>query len=376
MQKISHQDLYEHYITNGMPASKIASKFDISLSSVRHALARYGIKKEYDYHEKKSKFNPAFKGVLDKDFLIENIIKQGKSISMVMKEYTLSRNKITGALKKHGVEVPRYLSIKNGERLAILANKELLEKLHYDKKMTKTQIAKKFGSTLLTVTKLFEKFGIKAINYKPRESYILRSKRKKEIQQQKALEKELNRQRIRAKGGNQSERTKLKIQIEAVIRASKSTKRTLAELQVRELLETMRVAPKPQEQKALFILRKTSNEIIGAYCVDFYIGRSKKIRHSIVIQIDSRYHHNLPEIIKKDTYENQLLTDHGEYTVVRLWNDELTQKNLERILEVAYRLDTPKVVRFHYPPEFLKRCPKNYLEKDKEIVCEVPPSVI
>jgi len=236
--------------------------------------------------------------------------------------------------------------------------------------MSIIQISEKLETTYKEIVELFKKFGIPISREKRyarvRKNFELRTINKSRKQFNKKITKELSRKRCVRKRGPQSKVLKTSNMIRAIFRISRESKRTQAELKARAILKDLGLTKLVKEQEPIIVLNEEL-VVVGGYCVDFFIKRSGKRKHIIVLEIDSRHHHNLPKIIKKDMKEDHDLPFYNRYVLVRMWDDEITKENMERLLSEAKKIEIPCVIRFRYPRNQIKRPSKEFLLSEKEI---------
>lgn len=302
---------------------------------------------------------------LTADLLKEYYINQNLSASRIGEIFNMTTCQVYKRVQKWKIHKPSELKLKKGN--AELKTKESLEKLYSVDNLSITQIGEKLGMTTGAVTSLFKRRGIpisKELRYlRTRRNDELRLKNLREKREAKIEEKKRNRKRNRKSGYHLSDTTKMRIRTAAVIRMSKSQKRTEAEIKMKKILEELGLGKLLKEQEPLIIVGE-NNQFEGAFLVDFLIKQCSKYLLPVVIQTDSRYHHNLPEIKAKDEKENKVLLRNG-YIVLRFWDDEVEKGNVQTSLEMAEGSLIPILIRLCQKEKLIEMCRKYHIDTSR-----------
>lgn len=353
-------DLFDEYINKNKTRKQIQKEFGVSQHELGKLIQVAGLKKRTP-SKLRGTFSPAFQGVLPKDFLVEHYLQKNLSLKEICKKFNISQAKVRYGLKIFGLKKPRELLLKGNSHLK---TKEALEKFANIDGLNTVQISELLDCTPSAVVKLFKSTGarypIEDRYTRVRRNYSLRSLKKVCVHFSKKLNKILVSKRFRRPGLNEcSEETKEKLSLKALVRMQKKTRETPnpAEIRTKQVLNALNVM-------------YTFQVILDRFLVDFEL-KNTGLPMRIFLEMDSRYHHNLEEIIVKDKMENRTIVGRG-FVLVRIWDDEISETKITELLRVALTTSKPALIRFFYPNDDLRRHPKNYLQEPKsvEVVCE------
>jgi len=313
---------------------------------------------------------------LTREFLEEHYIRLGKTAPQIMEEFGLSAGKVNKRLQHFGIRKPAELKLKKGK--AELKTKEALERMYFDEGLSIAQIGEKLDITTGAVTKLFQSRGIK-ISAKIR---FERVRRNEELRQQnrqlkqlaRYLKKEAERVRNRKGGYKFSEETKDIMRITRSRKASLEKRRTPNELTLRQTL--LDVGAAFREQVTIEIYRN-GIKLIVACCVDFLILGYKGQRpyRPTIIMADGGVHSLFPENIKRDDKQNENLLA-GELVVGRICDKCVNKTNVEKLLQLAFSVKAPSLIRLHRPEEYRQYHPNKYVGNNGQTPVPQPEPMV
>lgn len=319
---------------------------------------------------------------LDCEVLIELYMEQNKTAKEIASMYNCPEYKIKNWLKVCHIKKSKEQKCKSG--LGKFLTPEYLRHLYEDLGLNMNQIAEKIskdtGKSISrpAIAAHFKRGGmiidrakcIASRRVNPKSIEALKKYRPK--WEDWPIDRQEKFKRAHGLGGNKhSVKTKMKMSISGAIRMSRNRKPNTPEKVMMGILDKMGIKYIFNAAVSLLIDAYKSDDELGM-CVDFLIFQkyNPNIKWPLmVVQVDSRYFHNLDENIKRDNLQNKVLINHLT-PVIRLWDDELTYEKAYKIIQHTLKMEVPALVRYYYPEEYRKKCPAEYIKRNEKIVEE------
>lgn len=161
-KRLSSADIYRlvKLYEIGLSLREVGLEFGITAQRVEQIIKKAGIKKR--------KFTKTFKlrrarrekrKILPKDLLVKFYKDEKLSISEILRQLNVSRNRFYKSLEHHNIPKRETERIQDSK-----LSEETLRRLYLDKNLTAAEIARQSGCATVTVKKRLSKFGIRKCN--------------------------------------------------------------------------------------------------------------------------------------------------------------------------------------------------------------------
>jgi len=146
----------QKYVVENKSLKEVGEYFGCSVTTISRYLDRYNIPRRNRYALYKERCHPPHnKYDIKKEFLLEEYVKNDKTIDKVAKEYGCAPSVICANLKAFGIKAKP----KNSKKFLNLIKKEELEKRYLDAESYE-DLARYFGVSISTITKYLNYYNI------------------------------------------------------------------------------------------------------------------------------------------------------------------------------------------------------------------------